>query len=134
MTSGPVFKRGIVMPEFSEITEESIKVLVDSFYDKVGKDPQLGPVFNRVIHDWPPHLNKMYDFWSSIMLQTGKYKGNPLVKHRESMPFERALFQRWLSLFAETAGETYEEPQAKMFISKSRNIAESLQYMLYEYK
>ncbi len=122
------------MSKFSTITEENIKTLVHAFYDKVVKDPQLGPVFNRVIQDWPPHLSKMVDFWSSIMLQTGKYKGNPLVKHQQTMPFDRDLFKRWLGLFAQTAHELYEEPHANMFINKSENIAESLQYMLYEYR
>ena len=28
-----------------------------------------------------PHLTKMYAFWSSVMLPTGRYKGNPVVKH-----------------------------------------------------
>ncbi len=76
----------------------------------------------------------MYDFWSSVMLQTKKYKGNPLVKHQALMPFNRSLFDRWLALFSQTARELFEEEQVQLFIDKSENIARSLKYMLYEYE
>lgn len=62
------------------ITEDSIKDLVDRFYAKVHNDSQLGPVFNRAIgendQDWEPHLERMYAFWSSVMLTSGRYHGN----------------------------------------------------------
>jgi len=122
------------MKKYTEIKEENIKILVDNFYQKVGKDELLSPIFNKVIKDWPPHLNKMYDFWSSVMLKSGKYKGNPLVQHQNLMPFDKSLFDRWLSLFAQTARELFEEDQALLFIDKSENIARSLKYMLYEYE
>lgn len=120
-------------PKASHITEESIKTLVDTFYNKVQKDEALGPIFNGVIQDWPPHLQRMYAFWSSVVLQTGRYKGNPVSKHADIMPFDRELFSRWLALFAETASEVFEEDQAQVFVEKSENIARSLQYMLYEF-
>lgn len=117
----------------SHITEENIKTLVDSFYLKVQKDEALGPIFNGAIQDWPPHLERMYAFWSSVVLQTGRYKGNPVAKHMDIMPFDRKLFSRWLALFAETASEVFEEDQAQVFVDKSENIARSLQYMLYDF-
>jgi truncated hemoglobin YjbI len=58
----------------AELTEASIVRLVDAFYAKVRRDPQLGPVFDRAIgaDSWPAHLDKMYGFWSSVMLTTGR--------------------------------------------------------------
>jgi hemoglobin len=49
----------------------------------VRRDPLLGPVFDRAIgaDSWPAHRDKMYGFWSSVMLTTGRYKGNPLAVH-----------------------------------------------------
>lgn len=122
------------MKKYGEITEDNIKILVNNFYRKVEKDELLSPIFNKVIKDWQPHLNKMYDFWSSVMLQTKKYKGNPVVQHQNLMPFNKGLFDRWLSLFAQTSMELFEEDQALLFIVKSENIARSLKYMLYEYE
>ena len=42
----------------------------------------LGPVFERVVGDaWEPHLEKMRAFWSSLVLASGRYKGNPMMAH-----------------------------------------------------
>ena len=48
----------------------------------------LGPIFNNAIADWPEHLEKLTAFWSSVMLTSGRYKGNPMaahLKHREAI-------------------------------------------------
>src|SRR5688500_2760343 len=57
------------------ITEERLQALVDLFYARVRRDPMIGPVFNRAIHDWAEHLDKLQAFWSSVMLTSGRYKG-----------------------------------------------------------
>ena len=68
--------------KLNHISEDGIRGLVDAFYVKVRLDPELAPIFARAIPgDWQPHLTKMYAFWSSVMLTTGRYKGNPVVKH-----------------------------------------------------
>src|SRR6266576_3365805 len=68
--------------KFNSVSEYGIRQLVDAFYTKVRLDPELAPIFARAIPgDWQPHLTKMYAFWSSVMLTTGRYKGNPVVKH-----------------------------------------------------
>jgi hemoglobin len=119
----------------STITEENIKKLVDTFYSKVRKDTNLAPIFEQAIGEdiaiWQPHLHKMYDFWSSIMLSSGRYRGNPLRKHRDLPPFDKELFDRWLVLFSQTANELYTEDIASLFISKSENIARSLKLGIY---
>lgn len=121
--------------EFDSITEESIRELVYTFYAKVRKDVQLAPVFEGVIGteeaQWEPHLQAMCDFWSAIMLTSGRYHGNPMRKHQGIPPFPQELFARWLELFAETAQELHTPPMAQAYIEKSRRIAQSLQYGLY---
>ena len=68
--------------KFNSVSEYGIRQLVDAFYTKVRLDPELAPIFARAIPgDWQPHLTKMYAFWSSVMLTTGRYKGSPVVKH-----------------------------------------------------
>src|SRR6185312_8235838 len=64
------------------LTEKAIGELVDQFYVKVRADAELGPVFDRAISDWGPHLATMRNFWSSVMLTSGRYKGNPVAVHR----------------------------------------------------
>ena len=68
--------------KLAHVSEDGIRQLVDAFYAKVRINPELAPIFARAIPgDWQPHLTKMYAFWSSVMLTTGRYKGNPVSKH-----------------------------------------------------
>ena len=108
--------------------EKQLAVLVDRFYAKVREDEVLGPVFNGAISDWPEHLNKLTDFWSSVMLTTGRYKGQPMVahmKHRDTI--KPAMFDRWLGLWRETAAEVLDEAGTAAVTAKAERIAESLQ-------
>ena len=51
---------------------------------------------------------KMYAFWSSVMLTTGRYKGNPVMKHLVLPKFQPELFEHWLALFDETCRELFD--------------------------
>jgi hemoglobin len=116
-----------------EITEESITRLIDSFYGKVRTDPELGPVFERKIapDQWSAHFLKMYAFWSQIMLGTRRYKGNPILKHAAIPNLLAPMFERWLSLFGETAQEIFSPHVAAEFQQKADRIAESLKLCLF---
>jgi hemoglobin len=115
-----------------EVTDDTIRRLVDEFYTKVRADPELGPVFARAIPgDWGPHLATMRDFWSSVMLTSGRYKGNPVLAHRRVEGIEFAMFERWLALFGETCGELFEESIAAVFRAKAARIAESLKLAVF---
>jgi hemoglobin len=110
------------------VTEAQLTTLVHSFYGKVREDEVLGPVFDRAISDWPHHLEKMVDFWSSVMLTTGRYKGNPMMMHLKHIARIRPeMFDRWLELWRETARELLDQAGAEAVIGKAERIAESLQ-------
>ena len=119
----------------AEITEDSIRRLIWGFYGKVRKDEQLGPVFTAAVgvsdEEWEPHLHQMVDFWSALMLGSGRYQGNPLQKHRALPAFDIRLFDRWLQLFAETAHEIHEGGAAQRYIDTSERIAANLKAKLY---
>lgn len=117
---------------FAVADEDAIRTLVDRFYAKVRRDPRLGPVFDRAIGDeWDAHLAIMYRFWSSVMLRTGSYKGNPLAVHRSVDGIAPELFERWLELFDATAREVCRDELAQAFMMRARNIAESLKLGLF---
>ena len=117
---------------FAEITDATIRTLVDRFYAKVRRDQVLGPIFDRAIGDhWLEHLAKLGDFWSSVMLTSGRYKGNPMAAHAALAGIEPAMFERWLGMFAETAGELFAPAEAAAFRHKAERIAESLQLGLF---
>jgi len=63
------------------IDEELIARVVDEFYTRVRDDELIGPIFNRRIADWGPHLRQMKAFWSSVALMSGEYHGQPMRKH-----------------------------------------------------
>ena len=110
------------------VTEAMIHELVHAFYAKVRIDPALGPIFNRVIGDgWDEHLAKLCDFWSSVLLMTGRFKGRPMAVHVGIPDIERSHFERWLSLFGETVTELCPPAAAAVFREKAAMIAESLQ-------
>lgn len=115
-------------PQAPEISEALITALVLDFYDRVRADAELGPIFDRAIgDDWDAHLAKMCDFWSSVMLTSGRYKGNPMLTHMRLKTVRPDHFARWLALFAETADELTPPAIAAQFRARSELIARSLQ-------
>ena len=108
------------------VTEERISNLVDAFYEKVRLDPEIGPIFNAVVSDWPHHLSLLKDFWSTVLLTTGRYKGDPMMRHLK-LGLDPRHFARWLTLFDETAHEAFPSETASYIVAKSHSIAISLQ-------
>jgi len=114
------------------MTELQLQRLVDAFYAKVQEDRVLGPVFNGAVHDWPEHLEKLGAFWSSVMLTSGRYKGNPVAAHlRQARTIQPAMFERWLELWRETAAETLPPVDAAAIVEKAERIAESLKLAMF---
>ena len=116
----------------SEIDEAGLQRLVQAFYARVRDDAELGPIFNRAIEDWPAHLEKLTAFWSSVMLTSGRYKGQPVaahLKHRDRIT--PALFDRWLALWGETARELMAPAAAAALEDRAARIAESLKLALF---
>ena len=95
--------------KLNHISEDSIRQLVDAFYVKVRLDPEL----------------------ASVMLTTGRYKGNPVVKHLVIPGIRPHLFERWLALFDDTCGELFDEGISEQFRVKAARIAESLKLALF---
>ena len=118
---------GNLIPDIDAPSEETIHALVHAFYAKVRKDEELGPVFDRAIADWTPHLEKMCDFWSSVMRTSGRYHGNPMAAHLRLKTVVPEHFARWLALFRETAREVCAPDEAALFILRAETIARSLE-------
>jgi hemoglobin len=91
---------------------EDIKLFVDEFYYKVQTDDLIGPVFNSIIKDWPPHLEKMYKFWNAALFGVPGFKGNPFARHAP-LPISGLHFERWMLLFTATIEEHFEGEMAE---------------------
>lgn len=115
-----------------QITESQLVEVVAAFYGRVRRDAQLGPIFNDAVEDWDQHLQTLASFWSSVMLTTGRYKGNPLAAHMKHIEaISPALFERWLALWRETTDELLAPAAAKQLQTKANRIADSLQLGLF---
>ena len=107
-------------------TEDQIENLVATFYARIRQDPDLGPIFGRVIgEDWTPHLKTMCNFWSSVMLTSGRYKGRPIPAHIKIAEIKPQHFARWLEMFQATAQDLFAPPLAQAFVERANRIAES---------
>lgn len=115
------------MPLHPAIDEDMIERLVRHFYDRVRADADLGPIFQRVIPgDWEPHLRTMMAFWSSVTLMTGRFKGQPMVKHKALYDLRPEHFAIWLGLFRTSAREVCPPAVAVIFIDRAERIALTL--------
>lgn len=109
------------------LDEAGVKIVVDRFYDLVRQDKLLAPVFDSKIADaqWPHHLGQMYDFWSAMLLGTGRYEGRPMPKHLAIPQLADEHFIRWLILFKQTVETTCHPTTAAIFIDRAERIAQS---------
>lgn len=96
------------------VTEPMIRELVERFYARVRGDKILGPMFEAKIGNWEAHINKLVNFWSSVTLMTGRYKGNPMQAHAVLPDLTAEHFDHWLDLFRATAVNVC-PPKAAMF-------------------
>ncbi|SFV35598.1 hemoglobin [Devosia crocina] len=109
------------------LDEALISRVVNAFYAEARQDPLIGPIFNRVIPEehWPAHLATIADFWSSMLLGTGKYGGRPMPKHMAIPELDDEHFMRWLRLFRETVTRICSPEIAEIFIERSERIGNS---------
>ena len=114
------------------IDEAQLARLVPAFYNRVRADAELGSIFNDAVDDWPEHFEKLTHFWSSVMLGSGRYKGNPVAAHRtHAAHITPELFDRWLAIWKATTGEMLSPPAATALQDKAGRIAESLKLALF---
>jgi hemoglobin len=126
--AAPRRDRTQIAPGYSVgVTEEMIRELVHAFYARVRAEPVLGPIFNAAIDDWDEHLAKLCDFWSSVLLMTGRFKGRPMAVHVQTQGIEPEHFGRWLELFTRTAQELWPPAAADLVVGRAHMIGRSLQ-------
>jgi hemoglobin len=124
----PAERRALAPGASAGVTEAMCRELVDAFYARVRADEVLGEIFKAAIGDqWDAHLAKLTDFWSSVMLMSGRFKGAPMAVHAGLPRAEPEDFQRWLALFRHTAVEVCPPEAAALFCAKAEMIAQSLQ-------
>lgn len=110
----------------SDVDEANIALLVQTFYGRAREDDLIGPIFNGAVKDWDHHINQIADFWSSMILRTGRYNGRPMRPHL-MLPLKPEHFDRWLQLFETTVRELFVPELAEGFLLRARRIADSFE-------
>ncbi|MGJ1198801.1 group III truncated hemoglobin [Sphingobacterium spiritivorum] len=104
-------------------TLEDIKLLVDTFYGRVQQDTLIGPIFNAILDGrWEAHLEKMYGFWQTLLLDQHSYFGSPFPPHA-TLPVEADHFDAWLNLWTNTVREFFEGEKAEEAILRGEKMA-----------
>lgn len=92
---------------------EDIQLLVNTFYERIRENDLLSPIFkDRIENRWPEHLEKMYRFWQTILLEEHSYHGAPFPPHA-TMPIEERHFVVWVENWTGTVNEFFEGPIAE---------------------
>jgi len=110
---------------------EDVKLLVNTFYDRVKADAVIGYIFNDIAKvNWEKHLPVMYNFWENILFFTGSYSGNPMTAHvkmHSVVNFAPEHFERWLKLFTSTVDDLFEGEKAELAKQRAISIATVMQ-------
>ena len=94
------------------LTLEDIRLLVDTFYDRIRSDAMLGSIFNTVIgNTWDQHLKKMYRFWQTILLDEHTYSGSPFPVHLK-LALNKEHFEQWVAVFTATVDSLFKGEKA----------------------
>lgn len=104
----------------TRISEAQIRALVSAFYTRVRSDALLGPIFEaRLAGRWEAHQEKMCDFWSSVLLASGRYRGNPIQVHAQIEEMTPSALDRWMALFRDTSEEVLPDDLARDVVGRS---------------
>lgn len=116
---------GVPLPQI--LDENMVHAVVHGFYDQIRRDDLLSPIFNSRISpdEWPHHLAKMCDFWSSVLLRTSRYDGRPLPPHLAIPGLGEEHFRRWLTLFRSTVYRVCPPEVSALFMDRALRIAHS---------
>ena len=109
-------------------TEDDVAAVVGAFYAGIEADPLLGRFFAGL--DWEAHLPTMVRFWSSVVFQTGAYRGRPFDPHARMPGLTRAHFARWVERFHATVRDRFAGPRADAMCARAEQIAGVFQVKL----
>ncbi len=113
---------------------EDIQLLVNTFYSRVRENELLGPIFNGILKDrWSEHLEKMYRFWQTILLEVPTYSGSPFPPHAK-LPVSQLHFDTWLQLWHGTLDEFFVGEKTEEAKWRGSRMAEMFMYKIDYYR
>lgn len=95
------------------------------FYADVRQHALLGPVFNRQIHDWPVHIEKIASFWARLTGGPSSYSGRMPLKHL-NLGIDPRHFHAWLQLWTFNCNNHLGAAEAQEMICLAQEIGRRL--------
>ncbi|MBF5006486.1 group III truncated hemoglobin [Diaphorobacter caeni] len=82
---------------------------MQDFYADAMQHPLLGPVFAAELDSRrDAHLDRMVDFWSTVMLGTRSFRGNLVQRHMQLKGVSPAHFDAWIQLWTRHTHERFD--------------------------
>jgi hemoglobin len=108
------------------LSRDSLRALVHAFYADVRRDAALAPVFDAAIGaHWETHLERMVEFWCTMMLDTRSFSGSVFGTHMQLKGVEPLHFERWMSLWYRHTAAGFEAADRKQLREKAEMIGRS---------
>ncbi|WP_199823597.1 group III truncated hemoglobin [Labrenzia sp. OB1] len=115
------------LQRYESVSEDSIRVMVQTFYGCIREHLRLGEIFSRRLEGkWDEHLVKMESFWQSVLLKNGAYKGKPVPAHMKQKELVSSDYGEWLTVFRPVVRELFVPDLADEIIMIAERIAQSL--------
>jgi hemoglobin len=115
-------------------SKENIKTFIELFYEKVLADKLLAHIFTDVAKiDINVHIPIIRSYWEKLLLGEDVYKRHTMNIHRDihaKFPLTKVEFDRWLSLFIETAREHFTGNKTERAIQIASSIASNMDISL----
>ncbi len=115
----PVLQRTVDLPGLTD--------LVHGFYADVRVDALLGPVFEAALQGrWEAHLVRMVDFWSTVALDSQRYRANVLQRHGSLQGVTPAHFAAWVRLWQRHTEQRFTPEVAQPLQQAAHGVARAL--------
>jgi hemoglobin len=110
-----------------------IHKIMSSFYQQLLSQSSINSYFVD-IKNFDDHLEIIVSFWESVLLGTGNYQGNVMIKHLDlhrKYTLTEAAFDTWLTFFGESIETSgFHGDLSTQMLERAKMIASHMKYKI----
>jgi len=119
-----------LMPLFDRIGGRAgLMTLLRQFYADVRQHREIGPIFTAQIQNWPEHLEKIGDFWTTATGGPARYAG-PMPQRHFPLGLGEHHFEAWLDLWRRNCRIHLTPSAGEEMIALATSIGERLRALI----
>jgi hemoglobin len=111
-----------------DLQAADLEPLLTLFYSAATTDVLLAAYFAGV--DMTRHMPRIVDFWSTLVFNTGRYRGSAFQPHAHMPGLTSDHFARWVRILETTLDSQFTGPAADRMKDLGHRIAYSMQVRL----